>query len=62
MFKFAIFFFIMFYYVSKANSLLIDRRNLIKGLRLFFLLGLSSVIGLGIYIAYEIHNKTLKVD
>ena len=62
MFKFAIYFFIMFYYVSKANSLLVNRRNLLKGLRVFFVVGLSSVIGLGVYIAIDIHNKTIKVD
>ena len=62
MFKFAIFFFIMFYYVSKANSLLVNRRNLLKGLRVFFVVGLTSVIGLGIFIAIDIHNRTIHVD
>jgi hypothetical protein len=46
----------MFYYVSKANSLLANKKGVIKGLRVFFVLGLSSVIGLGLYIAIGISN------
>jgi cell shape-determining protein MreD len=60
MFKFCIFFFILFYYVSKANDLLSNQKSFIKGLRVFFILGVVLIVAGGIYLTIGINDDQIK--